>query len=434
MTAIISVLNAQGIAIAADSAATVSSGDIKKVYNKSNKLFTLSKYHPVGIAIYNNADFMGIPWEALIKVYREQLGEKKFDTVEKYQTNFLTFLKEQLAHITPESRNNAFFQLCSGNFGELKQKVIKSIADNEANTNTLDPDAAAIYITPMISTAIREYRDDILALPRNSSMDSSYEQFVSEYQDLLSEIPKALQVEIAKKYPNHRLTTEDKVAINEFVLGLTKVAQIFEPHSGLVFMGFGEKEMYPSNHCVLVGCVIQDSIRYDIQDPIRISPGTANANIVPYAQEDVTMTVLTGVDPKYEAEVEKSIRVSFETVSTQVAPKLSDQTEAQSISAAIKEIGEKMISELYKYRWDAITKPLLDILAFMGKEDMAEMAESLVSITSLRRKFTSNAADESVGGPVDVAVITKGDGFVWIKRKHYFSLELNRGFIEKYFN
>jgi hypothetical protein len=73
MTAIVGVLNSQGIAIAADSAVTVSGKNGKKVYNRSNKIFTLSKYHPVGIAIYNNADFLGIPLETLIKLYRSKL-------------------------------------------------------------------------------------------------------------------------------------------------------------------------------------------------------------------------------------------------------------------------------------------------------------------------------------------------------------------------
>jgi hypothetical protein len=35
---------------------------------------------------------------------------------------------------------------------------------------------------------------------------------------------------------------------------------------------------------------------------------------------------------------------------------------------------------------------------------------------------------ETVAGPIDVAVISKGDGFIWIKRKHYFSPELNPHF------
>lgn len=33
-----------------------------------------------------------------------------------------------------------------------------------------------------------------------------------------------------------------------------------------------------------------------------------------------------------------------------------------------------------------------------------------------------------------VAVISKGDGFVWINRKHYFKPELNASFFSNYFN
>jgi hypothetical protein len=59
----------------------------------------------------------------------------------------------------------------------------------------------------------------------------------------------------------------------------------------------------------------------------------------------------------------------------------------------------------------------------LSKEDLAEMAESLIYLTYLKRRFTFT--EESVGGPVDVAIITKGDGFIWIKRKHYFRPDLN---------
>jgi hypothetical protein len=40
---------------------------------------------------------------------------------------------------------------------------------------------------------------------------------------------------------------------------------------------------------------------------------------------------------------------------------------------------------------------------------------------------------ETVGGPVDVALISKGDGFIWIKRKHYFKAELNPQFFANYY-
>lgn len=48
-------------------------------------------------------------------------------------------------------------------------------------------------------------------------------------------------------------------------------------------------------------------------------------------------------------------------------------------------------------------------------EDIVNMAESLISITNLQRHITSS--EETVGGPIDVAVITKTEGFLWAKQK-----------------
>ncbi len=59
------------------------------------------------------------------------------------------------------------------------------------------------------------------------------------------------------------------------------------------------------------------------------------------------------------------------------------------------------------------------------------MAETLVNLTSFARKV--KLGSETVGGPIDVAVISKGDGFIWIKRKHYFKQELNPQFFAKYY-
>jgi hypothetical protein len=59
------------------------------------------------------------------------------------------------------------------------------------------------------------------------------------------------------------------------------------------------------------------------------------------------------------------------------------------------------------------------------------MAETLVNLVSFRKQVTLEA--ETVGGPIDVAVISKGDGFVWIKRKHYFDPALNHHFFKNYF-
>lgn len=78
------------------------------------------------------------------------------------------------------------------------------------------------------------------------------------------------------------------------------------------------------------------------------------------------------------------------------------------------------------------TSPIRDMIRAMPKQELATLASSLIEITSLKRKVSR--AQESVGGEVDVAVISKSEGFVWTKRKHYFPRELNPRFFARHFN
>jgi len=75
--------------------------------------------------------------------------------------------------------------------------------------------------------------------------------------------------------------------------------------------------------------------------------------------------------------------------------------------------------------------PLLRVVTHLPKDELAAMAESLVRLTSFKRKVTMQA--ETVAEPIDVAVISKGDGFIWIKRKHYFDPKLNPQFFANYY-
>ncbi len=74
---------------------------------------------------------------------------------------------------------------------------------------------------------------------------------------------------------------------------------------------------------------------------------------------------------------------------------------------------------------------MVELVASLPKDELASMAEAFVNLTSFRRKVTPEM--ETVGGPIDVAVITKGDGFIWIRRKHYFDPELNPQFFVNYY-
>lgn len=76
-----------------------------------------------------------------------------------------------------------------------------------------------------------------------------------------------------------------------------------------------------------------------------------------------------------------------------------------------------------------LRKQMEDTVLFMPKPELAELAEALVSITSMKRRFSTER--ETVAGPIDVAIISKTEGFVWVKRKHYFSRDINPGYFAR---
>ena len=51
-------------------------------------------------------------------------------------------------------------------------------------------------------------------------------------------------------------------------------------------------------------------------------------------------------------------------------------------------------------------------------ERATSLAENLIKATELRKKIMNEA--EEVGGLIDLAVITKNDGFQWLNRKSWY--------------
>ncbi|MCF8232306.1 MAG: hypothetical protein K9J27_08965 [Bacteroidales bacterium] len=136
MTAVIGILNKSAVALAADSAVSVTGAHQNKIYNTANKIFTLSKYHPVGIMMYNAASFMSsVPWETIIKLYREELEDKSFSRVEEYQTHFIEFLKAKDFFISKDIQKSTFINLLNWNLDALKNNALKNIDKTQKEKN-----------------------------------------------------------------------------------------------------------------------------------------------------------------------------------------------------------------------------------------------------------------------------------------------------------
>lgn len=153
-----------------------------------------------------------------------------------------------------------------------------------------------------------------------------------------------------------------------------------------------------------------------------------------FAQTDVANTVVRGIDQELRNTINNGVIDAFDNFRNSIITAMKNAGAPTDLTNVLAKIDTRMhansfIDDINSFIKSKYTDKLLITVSMLEKEDLAEMAESLVKMTCLKRHVTTD--EESVGGPVDVAVITKGDGFVWIKRKHYFSPDLNQDFIKR---
>lgn len=427
MTAVVGILNKHAVAIAADSAVTIGGNGGRKIFNKANKVFTLSKQHPVGIMIYNSASFMTTPWETIIKVYRKQLGDTSFSTLKEYEQNFISFLRAKNFY-TDAGMQTAFLE----NFSlDVINSIINDIVlQNRGLIENPSPESRQQFLT-----ILEGQLDDLI------SHWGGLTEFCPEFLDYTIEMFIVYSEQIFARINQLRFT-ENGIVISPQLLEKMKIVvysilrakEELTNFTGLIFTGFGEDEIYPQLIPINISIVVDNRLRFYVNENRAASISNSNNGAVcSFAQTDVINTILTGIDPSLDNIYLNNFDALFKRYNQAIIdsigdtnPLLTEQIQNLDTTAIVNEFRE--LNQQIK-RENHIM-PLMNAVSNLAKEDLSEMAESLIYLTYLKRRITF--AEESVGGPVDVAVISKGDGFVWIKRKHYFRPELNQHFFDNY--
>jgi len=423
VTAVIGILNKSGIALAADSAVTISRGDGKKIYNNAYKIFTLSKYHPVSIMVYNSATFMDIPWEILIKEFRKSLGTKSLNTLQEYQDSFIYYLKQNINLVDrkfQEQTLNIFIEFI---LEKIITDVIKENLVEIEKQKTIKTKKEIIKhkLILKINDLILKHEEDELLV---DFQDYSYDKFKKKHETILNDL-------FNKYYSELTISNQIKNKLFKIIHHLVVGKYFLGKWTGLIFAGFGEKEIYPRCLPVNIGEVFDNRIRYVIDEQnIAIIGDEINAAIRPFAQRDVIDTILSGIDDNLESTIYNSFENFLRDFLSIINEVVDDKVRSKINNIDIKSVIKQFAGKFQSVKKEIHVNPLMSAISTLSKEDLAELAESLIYLTYLKRRMSFS--EESVGGPIDVAVITKGDGFIWIKRKHYFNKELNQDFIFRY--
>ncbi|HEY2363485.1 MAG TPA: hypothetical protein VGK36_20355 [Candidatus Angelobacter sp.] len=426
MTAEIAILNRQAVALAADSAVTLQTAvGPPKIYN-TNKLFSLSKYQPVAAMVYGNAEFMDVPWETAIKAYRSELATRSFGALENYGTNFLRFIER--TGLFPRSQHEVHIEKLTVSWLRRLKKEVRENLEQEILKGSITKrklhNALAGAIQAEASYLAR--RKKLLPFARLSN------------SEVLRQHREAIRNGIRGEFGEFAASLEQKL---ERLAARMLVTDAYWGNStGLVISGYGTKDFFPRMRCFDLVSIVAGRLRVREQMERRIDIGfQTTASVNAFAQSEMVQEFMNGIDSDYLEFIVNFIgQTLLDKYPNILAAVLPPHIPAKTIKRLQKrfvkggeEVMRVLIEEAKSYSRAKHSDPIVNIVDALPKEELAGMAEALVNLTSFKRHITHDA--ETVGGPIDVAVVSRGDGFVWIKRKHYFKKELNPQFFANYY-
>lgn len=407
MTAEVVVMNKGAIAIAADSAVTISHEDGSKIYNTAHKLFNISQIDAIGLMVYNNAEVAGYPWETLVKEFRFLNKNRNFDTIKECAECFIKYVGS--IYFSKNAQDRCAENIIIDKFKKIRQDIAYFIESHIENAGDISSGDADFIINDLISEEVSQL---------------SNKGYSAAFQDIdevkLAWRLRRIIVQCRKSiFDEYDLNAEtNKMLTRIGVMSITR--KHFSEHmSAVVIAGFGGKEMFPSLACYYIDGFIDGKLKCDL-NKIREIDEDNSAAIYPFAQSDMMFRFMEGVDPDYQnfltISMGRVMSLIPEIFAERYIKRKKSRTQAISdMSAAVDKAKEIFSDELKNYRWENFVNPVIENVRFLPKDELAILAESLVNITSLKRRMSMDL--ETVGGPIDVAVISRRDGFIWIKRK-----------------
>jgi len=410
MSAGICVMNRNAVALAADSAATI--GQHIAIRNSANKLFSLSRYAPVGVIIYANADLMRIPVEIIIKEYKNQLGQKPYLLLEEYVADFLAYIE----------KNATLFH-----FAENEENYVQSLCINLLNGTQTD---CQRFLTSEQQRLARELTDE----ERTTVIQKAIEQTIQFIDNLPVLTGTAFEAYVKSTYQglieNCISGTFPWIPESSRPALIDKLYSIFDKdffrngYVGIAIAGYGCSDIFPKVKHLHVGGVFAGKIRYKIVDEASISENNVSS-ILPLAQTDVMQTFLFGINDSFIQDMGNVIPQEINDCFSRMDDQLFAESKKDMVKQNVAQMTSKVIQKLADKARQEYMNPILQSVATLPIEELAMLAESMINITSLRRRVAIDNNIGTVGGPIDVAIISKSDGFIWLKRKHYFDAKYN---------
>lgn len=429
MTAVVGVLNKRGLAIAADSAVTRQRNIERKITKNGNKMIRLSNKVPVSVMLTGNGAYLRTQWDIIVRYYRQHRGDIAHETVEACVHDFFRFIADNHLFCEEELVKSWMRYELDQLFNTADSKVDFKLKESDDEGKLK---CCKTYLRSFL-IQLRRYRTHCLKAGvceqfKDYSLDKFHTYIGDMITDYLSEKEYQEDAFNYGKFPKDFLAALKDDIESTLMVKLTTRRQYDEDSAELVFTGFGSVQEYPSLVSTIVYEGFDNRVNYHIrpEDIICISDEKPVA-ICPFAQKDVIKSLLRGLYDGYYRSVRNAMQdtyslfgnnifdpnkwdkkfenLDFMKFLTMLEEVKTDDLDRKFHNANVRYLNKK------QHKWEKNLKDY-DLLA------MAALAQSLIDLTGFHRILTFS--QEGVGGPVDLAVITKNEGFRWLNRKSWY--------------
>ncbi len=404
MTAEVIVMNKYGLAMAADTVLTVATRQGPKLYRNLTKLFHLAREAPVAVMVYGSVEFSHLPWEVLIKDYRDRLGDRTFGSLEGFGSSFIEYLHG--VAVDEDNERDIVLNLVFAHFSDLARQVKARLQEGLGDTSL----AAR---RNLFLECLSEMAADLEQRPTCRPIEIDHIAFARRFR---REIHSAREQALAE-IPAPLMTREARTVLWRLAyLYMTK--DVFSgASSGVVIAGFGDDQLLPSALQYGVEGKVCGAVKHHILSRSEITNDN-QAIVRPFAQSDMVQRFMGGVDRSYnqfmdEIFTEELAEIADLMLERFVPPGDRSPATKEELEEVLRSRIDNVKREAAEFRQESFTRPIIDALRNAPKYELAELAESLVELASLKKRMSTDV--ESVGKPIDVALLSKSDGFSWVQ-------------------
>ena len=410
MTAEIAILNRNGVALAADSAATIFQGNRTKVFNGVDKIFELHSAEAVGIMVYGASTLCAIPIHVIISEYKKTIKDERLGTINAHKKSFIEWLIA-FSKKSDVTEDEAFY-LISAEIVDEFNRVTSSRINEMINGGSRCSDRAKNEISEDV---VDELRDKLNENPLLSFVDGRYKR------SLVSSFGSGVELFIVTN-SHIKLYNKNIKILKRLIFDHIFCEWVSSSAIGFIITGFGEKQILPSLESFEIDGFFNDRLRIIERHEVNITANGPFADAIGFAQTDLIDHFLLGVEAdmyEYEKEIFAEFSSELLTEVDRYIKTLGISNLNKAFYDYVQEKSEDVIEKIKQYRIAKYKNPVIDIIASMPKQEIVKIAMSLIEITSLKRKLSMKA--NSVSGDVNVAFISKTDGFKWIIKKQSHS-------------